>query len=97
VPQGLYWDWDFPNWQVIELCRAGYTLRLLSHVFNVHLGVRRGLSNTEMLIKQNGGKQAWRLTKSFRKYLEEKYGKDRGNCPNFWDRLNLTRNFTIFN
>ncbi|KAI1719010.1 glycosyl-transferase for dystroglycan domain-containing protein [Ditylenchus destructor] len=63
-----------------ELCRAGYTFRVLSHVFNIHIGVKRKLTEAEILTSRIAKSRRWPFRDRFYEYLDEKYGP-RKNCP----------------
>ncbi|KAH7725009.1 Protein F01D4.9 [Aphelenchoides avenae] len=64
-----------------ELCRAGYKFRVLTHVFNVHKGVKRKKTIMEELIQRTNSKKSSEFKRQFTGYLDEKYPQTKFKCP----------------
>jgi len=64
-----------------ELCRASYKFYLLSHVFNVHRGIKFNLSDVEKVVTQIGKSKAKAFIDKFNAYLNQKYPHTNGSCP----------------
>uniref|UniRef100_A0AC34PYT9 Uncharacterized protein n=1 Tax=Panagrolaimus sp. JU765 TaxID=591449 RepID=A0AC34PYT9_9BILA len=68
---------------VNEICRAGYKFHLLSHVYNIHYGVKKRSSDVEKLLVTVARNPGQKLLKNFRNYLNEKYPDTKNSCPDF--------------
>ncbi|KAI6212600.1 hypothetical protein M3Y94_00045200 [Aphelenchoides besseyi] len=66
---------------VRELCRAGYKFRILSHVFNIHVGWKRNHTNLDLVLKRVTKYDPRYGNNDFTRYIEEKYPETAGGCP----------------
>uniref|UniRef100_A0A915DBN8 Uncharacterized protein n=1 Tax=Ditylenchus dipsaci TaxID=166011 RepID=A0A915DBN8_9BILA len=66
---------------VNELCRAGYSFQVLSHVFNVHPGIKMKLTASELLTVRKAKKLRRSFKKSFNSFLDAKYPETKDLCP----------------
>ena len=65
---------------VNELCRAGYEFLLLSHVFNVHPGVKTEVTLVERIIRHNTRDERALFKQRYNAYLDERYPPS-AECP----------------
>ncbi|CEF63610.1 N-acetyllactosaminide beta-1,3-N-acetylglucosaminyltransferase [Strongyloides ratti] len=68
-----------------ELCHSGYIFKLLNQVFNIHQGIKKNESKSEILTKQIGMKNIKVFKINFNKYLKDKYATSNSSnyCPKF--------------
>uniref|UniRef100_A0AC35TT73 Uncharacterized protein n=1 Tax=Rhabditophanes sp. KR3021 TaxID=114890 RepID=A0AC35TT73_9BILA len=67
-----------------ELCRAGYTFQILTHVFNVHPGIKRKQSLFEDTTQKEERKKLSKFKRLFKYYLDNKYPPNKiTKCPGF--------------
>uniref|UniRef100_A0A914YZ03 Glycosyltransferase family 92 protein n=1 Tax=Panagrolaimus superbus TaxID=310955 RepID=A0A914YZ03_9BILA len=67
-----------------ELCRAGYSFAVASHVFSFHKGIKLSPSTKESAARKAVAKMASETGKKFRAYLDKKYSKIKSkNCKDW--------------
>ncbi|KAI6233096.1 hypothetical protein M3Y99_00952100 [Aphelenchoides fujianensis] len=66
---------------VRELCRADYSFRVLSHVFNIHVGWKTNHTHLEMVVHRVSKYDPHYGSPDFQQYLERTYPETRGSCP----------------
>ncbi|KAE9551053.1 hypothetical protein FO519_005720 [Halicephalobus sp. NKZ332] len=66
-----------------QLCRSGYSFLVMSHVFNIHPGIKRGYSPVEEALSKLGRRRSAGFLRQFNNFLDEHYPKtnETGKCP----------------
>uniref|UniRef100_A0A7E4W8P4 Glycosyltransferase family 92 protein n=1 Tax=Panagrellus redivivus TaxID=6233 RepID=A0A7E4W8P4_PANRE len=69
-----------------ELCRAGYTFHMITHVFNIHPGINVNSTETERSLNSIANSQSKQIIPKFMNYLNTRYSKDSSKqCPKWED------------
>uniref|UniRef100_A0A7E4VAQ4 Piwi domain-containing protein n=1 Tax=Panagrellus redivivus TaxID=6233 RepID=A0A7E4VAQ4_PANRE len=68
-----------------ELCRSGYSYYVMSHVYNIHLGIKKQLNALEMSVGMYGLTQKAAVMARYAVYINSRYPvNETAKCPH-WD------------
>jgi hypothetical protein len=67
-----------------ELCRAGYTFAVASHVFSFHKGIKRSATSSEVNARKAAISISSKTSKLFKQYINSKYSQNKNTqCKNW--------------